>query len=724
MSRAKADLGNLSSSPAIRGCIDVVDGMTLSGWCIDLAQPLRPVTLELVCNDEVVGTVTPSTLRPDIMQAIGFSTKTGFRVVPGDIPSADMARIDAAIRQARHDGVEDFSEIFFIRSAESGHRLDYLFDLPLDHPMVDAWLSVFSSYLNVVSNNNHIVTRKSIELSLDRATIEPAKDDVQVIAYYLPQFHPFEQNNVWWGEGFTEWTNVAAAKPYFPGHNQPRVPADLGYYDLRIDDVHRKQVDLARSHGVTGFCYYYYWFSGTTMMTMPIERHRDLDLDLDFCLCWANENWSRRWDGSDAEVLMQQSQTSGDDKAFIESVLPYFKHPRYIKIDGAPLLLVYRVGLLDDSKAVVAHWKKRAREEGFPDLHVSMAQTFDDMNPYEFGMDSATEFPPHKTIAADRTKDVVPPDSPYVGTVFDYEEMVFNEIAKPDQVYPLYRTCMPSWDNTSRRGVKGNVFHNASPEVFEVWLSHLIMRARKVLPERQRLVFINAWNEWAEGAYLEPDRKHGHAYLRAVRNARSDVNAFLAEALAAGKGAGNGLVRRGAELVLRLRNANHHMRRLVQREEFWQPDLVAPVLPVPRNALSMRLVRQNSRAHIDHLNGHYFWPSPLVVSRTAPLSVAGWFFVPEIELGEHVPIFAAFSPVGGDRGGGKSEFIASITQRLSRKDVSKAVKLDPKIDLGFRAQFDLTQLPPGVYTLDILVGLRAGETAAYTINTAVKLLVG
>jgi lipopolysaccharide biosynthesis protein len=341
---------------------------------------------------------------------------------------------------------------------------------------------------------------------------------VRIVAYYLPQFHPFPENDEWWGSGFTEWTNVATAASIFEGHDQPRIPSDLGFYDLRLDEVHEKQIDLAKSYGLSGFCYYYYWFSGTSLMTLPIDRHLNKGYDFDFCLCWANETWSRRWDGSEDDILIKQNHSFDSDSKFIHACLQYFRSDRYIKINGAPLLQVYRISLLERPRETIAHWRDVVRAAGFPDLHVCMVESFGLADPDEFGCDSSCQFPPHGVIAGEMNTVVDGLASGYTGSIYNYSEVVRNEIARPDVSHVRFRTAMPSWDNTARKGLAGNVFAGATCELFETWLCHLVADAGTRLPDGQRFVFVNAWNEWAEGAHLEPDQKKGHGNLRAVRN--------------------------------------------------------------------------------------------------------------------------------------------------------------------------------------------------------------
>jgi lipopolysaccharide biosynthesis protein len=340
-----------------------------------------------------------------------------------------------------------------------------------------------------------------------------------LVAFYLPQFHPIPENDAWWGEGFTEWRNVTRALPQFEGHAQPRLPADLGFYDLRVPDVMRRQMQLAREYGIGAFCTYFYWFAGKTLLEAPLRQWlNDPSLDLPLCLCWANENWSRRWDGRATDILIGQQHSAADDLAFIEYIACYLADPRYLRVDGKPLLLLYRPGLLSDPKATVARWREWCRDHGIGEIHLAYVQSFDRIDPRDIGFDAAVEFPPNsptpKLITA--RQQLINPD--YHGDVHDWRENVRQSVTQSEPAYPRYPGVNPGWDNEPRRSGRGAVFAHASPRGYRDWLRHAIAIATRRFPT-QPLVFINAWNEWAEGAVLEPDIRLGHAWLEATRQA-------------------------------------------------------------------------------------------------------------------------------------------------------------------------------------------------------------
>lgn len=345
---------------------------------------------------------------------------------------------------------------------------------------------------------------------------------VKPIAFYLPQYHPIPENDEWWGKGFTEWTNVVKAKPNFDGHYQPHEPAELGYYDLREVDVQRRQAALAKEYGLHGFCFYYYWFNGRRVLERPLNQFVEhTDIDLNYCVCWANENWTRTWDGKEKDVLLGQKHSPEDDTAFLRSLLPMFADKRYIKVDGKPMLLVYRVDLFPDMKATAARWRKIATEAGFPGLHLCAVQFYGISDPRPWGFDAAVEFPPHQLIGPENKPDVIPSftNPNFKGAVLDYQKVMAQALARPDVEYERYRGIMPSWDNTARRQDTPHMFINSSQHEYEFWLKQLVVQTRVVLPADRQYIFINAWNEWGEGCHLEPDLRYGRQWLEATNSA-------------------------------------------------------------------------------------------------------------------------------------------------------------------------------------------------------------
>jgi lipopolysaccharide biosynthesis protein len=361
---------------------------------------------------------------------------------------------------------------------------------------------------------------------------------MRLIAFYLPQYHPIPENDLWWGKGFTEWTNVAKAKPLFRGHYQPHLPSDLGFYDLRVEETREQQAELARHYGIYGFCYYYYWFNGRRLLERPLkEVIRTKKPEFPFCVCWANEPWTRNWDGNSSEVLMPQLHTAESDENFIQELLPIFDDPRYIRINGRPLLLIYRTELLPDIARTAQTWREAARRRNI-DLYLCRVESFTRAEPTGMHFDAACEFPPNalglNAEAAPQLDFVMQDAQTFPGRIYDYERLVRLLAQRPDPGYKRFLGTTPSWDNTARSGVRGAVFINSSPDLFRHMLTSAVRKTKERFEGDEQIVFINAWNEWAEGAHLEPDKRYGHGFLEAcllaLASARDKSKAATADA--------------------------------------------------------------------------------------------------------------------------------------------------------------------------------------------------
>jgi lipopolysaccharide biosynthesis protein len=352
----------------------------------------------------------------------------------------------------------------------------------------------------------------------------------RVLAYYLPQFYATEVNDQAWGVGFTEWTNTTRALPRFAGQIQPRLPADLGFYDLSQKAAIVAQAALAKRAGIWGFCIHDYWFSGKKLLEKPLRIILDNpDIDLQFCLNWANDSWTRRWDGSDSEVIIEQTYAPGDAEAYIDSIAPAMRDPRYIRIDGRPLLMLYRPGLVPDATDTVRRWRARAREIGLGELYLIMPQAFHDTDPRPFGFDAAAGFPPHHSGLWSKTRidqlwlrQLDPKATP---SPCSYDIMAARAMAEQPPEFRLLPGVCPSWDNEPRKAGNGRTYLGATPAKYGHWL-RAAMRTALTAPDPERVVFINAWNEWAEGAMLEPDRHYGYAWLAETRGA---LDAIIAD---------------------------------------------------------------------------------------------------------------------------------------------------------------------------------------------------
>jgi lipopolysaccharide biosynthesis protein/radical SAM superfamily enzyme YgiQ (UPF0313 family)/GT2 family glycosyltransferase len=358
--------------------------------------------------------------------------------------------------------------------------------------------------------------------------VESDTSKIRAIAFYLPQYHPIPENDRWWGKGFTEWTNVAKANPLFPGHYQPHMPADLGFYDLRLPEIRNAQAELAREHGIHGFCYYHYWFNGKILLDSPLRKVLESgEPDFPFCVCWANENWTRAWDGRNSDILIRQNYSPEDDLNHIRHLSGIFSDPRYIKIDGKPLFIVYRASNMPDPLRTTSLWREEARKSGLGELFLCRVERFvEDMkDPRSLGFDAAVEFQPDGIHLGKPD-----PDPRYAGNaVYKYKELVKAALSKKDPAYLRFPCACPGWDNSPRRQENAVVFRQSYPQFYESWLEELIARAARRRPE-ERIVFINAFNEWGEGCHLEPDKRFGKAYLEATRRA-------LGSCISAGSGA-------------------------------------------------------------------------------------------------------------------------------------------------------------------------------------------
>lgn len=337
----------------------------------------------------------------------------------------------------------------------------------------------------------------------------------RVLAFYLPQFHPIPENDEWWEPGFTEWTNVARATPLFPGHYQPHLPGELGYYDLRLPEVREQQAALARQFGISGFVYYHYWFHGRRLLERPFDEVLSSGQpDFPFALCWANEEWTRNWDALSGNVLVEQRFSEADDLAHIRWLVRAFADDRYIKIDGRPLLLVYRSDLLPDPKRTADLWRAESQAAGFPDIYLAMVESRNkNDDPRPIGFDASVGF---RSDAFERI--TAPSDAYREHVVLDYEATIDAALRRGPTPWKRFPGVMVGWDNTARRQNGAVIFQGATPEAYERWLRGTIESVSDVRPE-ENLIFVAAWNEWAEGNHLEPDRHYGRGYLEATRRA-------------------------------------------------------------------------------------------------------------------------------------------------------------------------------------------------------------
>lgn len=502
------DLSDLDSGARLRGAILDCSGRQISGWIVDARSPAETVALSLFIGSHAIeetrtGRAAPAGIGP--RKVIG---RPGFRI--------DLAKPGARRRLARAlgytlaDGGQP--QIYLRVSLDDGEY----FEIPLFDNIAPDEVAVALGFSNadygdlMIPSNNGIVAPPA----------DPTDKQVRYVCFYLPQFHSFVENDRWWGPGFTEWTNVSRMRPQFPAHQSPWLPADLGFYDARLTETRRQQADLARRYGIDGFCYYVYWFQGRRLLERPLELLlEDGEPNLPFCICWANENWSRRWDGSDAELLLGQNHSLEDDVRFIDDMAELLLDERYIAVDGRKIILVYRPSLLPDRQRLFEVWRARAKELGIGEILICNAMTFGEFDPRDVSCDAAVEFPPHTVSTMEASLSDLDAPAAFTGKVYDYVDAVRSSLGKTYD-FPYFPAVMPRWDNTPRKGSRGHIFNRSSPEAFEVWLRDATRRARNGA-FAEPIVFINSWNEWAEGAHLEPDSRYGRAFLEALRRVAS-----------------------------------------------------------------------------------------------------------------------------------------------------------------------------------------------------------
>ncbi len=360
-------------------------------------------------------------------------------------------------------------------------------------------------------------------------------NNIKPIALYLPQYHAIKENDEWWGQGFTEWTNVRKAKPLFKEHYQPHIPLHNNYYDLVDIEVMERQAQLAKEYGIYGFCFYHYWFNGKLLLERPLHNMLEAGKpDFPFCLCWANENWTRTWDGQEKEVLMKQKYSLEDDRDHIKYLIQFFKDDRYIKVGNKPVFLMYRSELHPNINKATEIWQEEARKAGFEGLFLIRMENFEkNMEPSLHGFDAGMEFAPDtfyqgKKIAKSNMFSYVinktlhnlnlKQSAHYEHGIWSYEVLRDNMIKKPIFNYKYFRCVCPSWDNSARRKSKAALYTGSHPHLFKSWVKEMVDFTKRNHNESEQFLFINAWNEWGEGCHLEPDEKWGYQYLEALRD--------------------------------------------------------------------------------------------------------------------------------------------------------------------------------------------------------------
>lgn len=407
--------------------------------------------------------------------------------------------------------------IFKIKYNDNGYTKIYILKNKIfqyKQKKLDRYLIEYQDWLYDLKNN------KQSFVDITNKPFNRQENDIKLFAYYLPQFYPIAENNLAHGQGFTEWTNVASNFPYFIGHEQPKIPYDLGFYNLTQPGIIERQVELAKMYGIYGFCFYYYWFTGSKKpLEKPLSYFLKSKIDFKFHFCWANENWSRLWDGGNKEIILEQNTSHIDSKSFFYDILPYIEDDRYEKIDDRPILIIYNPTLYNKSIFLkfIEEINILANQHGLKDFFLlsSNFKSFD--KPYEWKLEGIAEFPPHtmwneckqvnKKFISNRVNFKVL-------TVKDY---IKNKLFLKHNNYLTFKGCFPSWDNSPRKAYSNGVCFDIDDNDFKIWLTEIIKWTKQNNQKEHQYIYINAWNEWAEGAILEPTTRYGYKTLNIIK---------------------------------------------------------------------------------------------------------------------------------------------------------------------------------------------------------------
>jgi hypothetical protein len=502
-SETPSDQGVEDGAPPlrVRAHLDGVTRRGVRGWAWIPDQPDETVYVEAFAGNRIVGHATADVTRPDLAAwnlgtgAYGFDLKFYQPLLGDEAPR--LRFLTGAEWRPGDVKLPPLGAQAYVRAEGADAAL-------AEHARYTAPGPAFEEFAAPLTN---------------RAKRLDGPDPL-LIAFYLPQFHAIPENDEHWGHGFTEWRQLAKGIPRFPGHYQPRTPRDLGFYDLLNEDVIAKQCALAQAAGVGAFGFYYYWFNRKRVLDRPIELFLASDIQMPFMIIWANENWTRGWDGSEEQILLKQDYNVEDEGALLADLARHMRDPRYVRIDGRPLFVIYNPDPIPDAARTLARWRNTwAETHGLKPL-IFMAQTFHREDPRPYGLDGALEFPPHKLAARTPPRELMNAfSSDFAGQVIPYEAFMRASLAEPPPPFPLIKTIVPSWDNEARRPNRGLLLEGSTPQKYQGWLQVLVERAMERPIGGVPIVGINAWNEWAEGAYLEPDVHFGSAYLNATARA-------------------------------------------------------------------------------------------------------------------------------------------------------------------------------------------------------------
>lgn len=484
-----------------------LDNFTLeyaTGWAWIPEHPEQCVVIEALAGEVMVGRTAANQFRQDLLDfgrghgAYGFTLSFSERFNPKELRLAIVTDTNANLSIAM-----DVTERLF-KEYQNSKPIPTASDLIREQEIFTNAGPFFEEHIP------NAIGKISQEYILS--------------AFYLPQFHPIEENNKFWGTGFTEWRQLARGLSRFPGHYQPRIPRDLGFYSLLDEGVYAKQVELARSSGINAFAFYYYYFDRKRVLDRPIEMMLRSSVSMPFYLIWANENWTRTWDGAENSILLQQTYNPENEDNLLSDLARHFEDDRYLRLGGRPFFVIYNPRHIPDACETISRWRDKFRNKYNFDPIIFMAQTFGSRDPAVFGLDGAIEFPPHKL--SDNLPGRVVDDAyskNFSGRVIDYDSFIEASLNDVDSIYPLIKTAVPSWDNDSRRPGRGFTLEKTSPTSYRKWLTRLFDNSKVKPIHGIPFVAINAWNEWAEAAYLEPDVHYGAAFLNATARAVADV---------------------------------------------------------------------------------------------------------------------------------------------------------------------------------------------------------
>lgn len=490
------------------GHIDHLTRWGASGWAWSPKAPEQQVLVEAVVGERVIGRARATEPRPDLAKYGKGTGQYGFAM---------------KFEEALEDKVPQFRVLL-----DASSTLACMHELP-PRDANSKVPQTRGTIARLLQDHSHFTARGPEFEEFDASLLEQESaaatgQDPLLFAFYLPQFHPIPENDKFWGKGFTEWRQMPRGLPRYPGHYQPRVPRDLGFYDLMESEVLRRQVALAKAAGIGAFAYYYYWFNTKRVLERPLDALLASDVDMPFLLIWANENWTRTWDGAETSVLLRQDYRQEDEEALIDDFARHFNDRRYVRLQGRPFFVIYNPSHIPEPKVTIGRWRALLKSRHGLDPIIFMAQTFGAQDPEPFGLDGAMEFPPHKlsdNLPGRPTPDAYSPE--FTGRVIDYDAFCEASLTEPEKPFALIKTVVPSWDNDSRRPNRGLSLEHTSPKKYQQWLQALLERAIAKPVFGRPMVAINAWNEWAEGAYLEPDVYYGAAYLNATARAVSQA---------------------------------------------------------------------------------------------------------------------------------------------------------------------------------------------------------